>query len=101
MVRLTNTNRPEPKMTTTVQTTESPAVQMKRRPRNCPIVDHRFHALSDSELHYIAKDAWEAAKNMRGVSAEAEYKYIDQINDVGSVLGYRARGGKRFVLVAA
>ncbi len=81
--------------------TQTAPVQMKRRPKNCPIVDHRFHSLSDSELHYVAKDASEAAVNMRGVSEQAECKYLDQVNDVATVLHYRANGGKRFVLVAA
>lgn len=84
-------------MNATVQT--QPTAQLKRRPKNCPIVDHRFHSLSDAELRYVAKDASEAAVNMRGVSEQAECKYLDQVNNVATVLHYRSKGGKRFVVV--
>lgn len=33
------------------------------------------------ELHYIIKDAHEAALAMRGVDEKAELKYLDQLND--------------------
>ncbi len=59
-----------------------------------PIPGHPYHTKTNDELRYIAKDASEAAQNMRGVSPQAEGKYLDQVNDASTVLGYRARGGK-------
>lgn len=58
-----------------------------------PIPDSPYHKKSDAELHYIMRDANEAAQNMRGVNAQAEGKYLDQVNDAATVLGYRSRGG--------
>lgn len=59
-----------------------------------PIPNHPYHAKTEAELRYISKDAAEAARNMRGVNDKAEGKYLDQVNDAQTVLGYRARGGK-------
>ena len=36
---------------------------------------------TDAELHYIAQDAAEAARAMRGWNPQAEAKYLDQVND--------------------
>ncbi len=58
-----------------------------------PIPGHPYHMKSDAELHYIAKDAHEAAQAMQGHSPASENKYLDQVNDASTVLGYRARGG--------
>jgi hypothetical protein len=55
-----------------------------------PIKDHPYHKKSDAELQYILKDARAAADAMRGVNDQAEAKYLDQINDACTVLGYRA-----------
>jgi hypothetical protein len=55
-----------------------------------PIKDHPYHKKSDAELQYILKDARAAADAMRGVNKQAEAKYLDQINDACTVLGYRA-----------
>jgi hypothetical protein len=41
------------------------------------------------ELMYIVKDAEEAAEAMRGVSYEAECKYLDQVNDACTELHRR------------
>jgi hypothetical protein len=60
-----------------------------------PIKGHKYHTMSDAELRYIRKDAGEAAKNMRGMDDKAEGKYLDQINDADTVLGYRKRGGQK------
>lgn len=60
-----------------------------------PIPGHPYHQKSDAELRYIAKDAKEAAEAMRGHSPHAENKYLDQVNDAASVLGYRQRGGSQ------
>lgn len=69
-----------------------------RTPKNCPIADHDYHFKTDAELYFIQKDAYEAAKNMRGISEVAECKYLDQLNDASSVLYYRRQnGGKQFV----
>jgi hypothetical protein len=54
-----------------------------------PIPRHPYHNKSDAELSYILKDARAAAECMKGVSEAAEAKYLDQINDVCTVLGYR------------
>src|SRR5665647_669818 len=57
-----------------------------------PIAGHPYHTKTNDELQYIAKDASEAARAQRGMSSEG--KYLDQVNDASTVLGYRARGGK-------
>ena len=58
-----------------------------------PIPDHPYHLKTDAELHFIAKDAHEAAQAMQGHSSASENKYLDQVNDASTVLGYRGRGG--------
>jgi hypothetical protein len=60
-----------------------------------PLKGHPFHKKSDSELHYIRRDASEAAQAMRGHNPEAELKYLDQVNDAETVLHHRMHGGKR------
>ncbi|NDB69438.1 MAG: hypothetical protein EB015_15815 [Methylocystaceae bacterium] len=55
-----------------------------------PLKDHPYHKKTDAELEYIVKDARAAADAMRGVNEQAELKYIDQINDAFTVMGYRA-----------
>jgi hypothetical protein len=65
-------------------------IQMRK-----PIADHPYHLKSDAELKYIAKDAHEAAEAMRGFDPKAECKYLDQMNDVATVLFYRARLARR------
>ena len=57
-----------------------------------PIAGHPYHTKTNDELRYIAKDANAAAMAQRGMSSEG--KYLDQVNDASTVLGYRARGGK-------
>ena len=59
-----------------------------------PIPHHDYHRKTNLELEYILEDANQAAIAMRGVNADAEAKYLDQINDAATVLAYRARGGK-------
>jgi hypothetical protein len=55
---------------------------------------HRpLRSKSEAELRYILTDAREAADAMRGHDAAAEAKYLDQINDAATELGYR-RGSK-------
>lgn len=59
-----------------------------------PLAGHPFHTKTNDELQFIAKDASAAAKNMQGMgNAQAEGKYLDQVNDASTVLGYRQRGG--------
>ena len=58
-----------------------------------PIPGHDYHTKSDAELRFIQRDAHEAAQNMRDINPKAEGKYLDQVNDASTVLGYRARGG--------
>lgn len=62
-----------------------------------PIKGHPYHEKSHAELRYIMKDAHEASVAMRDHSPQAESKYLDQVNDAATVLGYRARGGERIV----
>jgi hypothetical protein len=59
-----------------------------------PLKGHGYHSKSDAELRYILKDANEAARNMKGMNDKAEGKYLDQVNDASTVLGYRKRGGQ-------
>lgn len=68
-----------------------------------PIPNSPYHKKTDDELRYIAKDAGEAARASQGMTAynptsgvreDTEGKYLDQVNDAASVLGYRARGGQ-------
>jgi len=54
-----------------------------------PIPSHPYHKKSDAELSYILKDAREAANAMRGWNDQAEAKYLDQVNDACTVMGYR------------
>jgi hypothetical protein len=60
-----------------------------------PLKGHGYHSKSDAELRYILKDANEAARNMKGMDSKAEGKYLDQVNDASTVLGYRKRGGQQ------
>jgi hypothetical protein len=62
------------------------------RVRGMPIAGHLYHTKTNDELHYIAKDASEAARAQRGMASEG--KYLDQVNDASTVLGWRSRGGK-------
>jgi hypothetical protein len=55
-----------------------------------PLADHPYHARTDAELHYIIKDASEAAKASQSMG-KLETKYNDQVNDAATVLGYRKR----------
>ena len=67
-----------------------------------PLEGHPYHQKTDAELRYIAKDAGQAAQASRGLSAynptngpreDTEGKYLDQMNDASTVLGFRQRGG--------
>jgi hypothetical protein len=67
-----------------------------------PLQGHPFHTKTNDELRFIAKDANAAANATRGMSLydpnshfrqDTEGKYLDQVNDASTVLGYRARGG--------
>jgi hypothetical protein len=68
-----------------------------------PIPGHPYHAKTSDELRYIIKDASEAERATRGMSAynpnsgkreDTAGKYSDQVNDAATVLAYRDRGGK-------
>jgi hypothetical protein len=52
-----------------------------------------YRKKSDAELHYIMKDAAEAAECMKGMDPKAEAKYLDQVNDAATEL-YRRRNLK-------
>lgn len=58
-----------------------------------PLRGHPYHKKPNEHLHYIIKDAGEAAENMKGHNEKAENKYRDQVNDAHTVLGYRKRHG--------
>lgn len=60
---------------------------MTKRPAK-PIPAHAFHGKTVTELLFIARDAGEAARALRGEVAEG--KYLDQVNDACSVMYYRA-----------
>lgn len=53
------------------------------------IQNKRFWDLSNASLHYVIKDAHEAAQNMRDIDPVAEGKYLDQVNDASTVLAWR------------
>ena len=57
--------------------------------RTKPLKGHPYHEKTEAELRFIIKDAREAVENMRNFDANAECKYLDQINDAASVLAYR------------
>ncbi len=61
-----------------------------------PLHGHLYHAKSDAQLRYIIKDAGEAAICMRGVSVEAECKYLDQVNDACTVINWRREQANQF-----
>jgi len=57
-----------------------------------PLEGHPYHNKSNEELRYISKDAAEAARAMKDAGNEsAESKYLDQVNDAQTVLGFRNR----------
>jgi hypothetical protein len=58
-----------------------------------PLKDHPYHQKTNNELRYVVKDASEAAKAVQGHDTKAESKYLDQVNDASSILGYRKRVG--------
>lgn len=70
------------------------------RGRHVPLPGHAYHGKTDAELRYIIKDAGEAARASRGLTSynpnsgkreDTEGKYLDQVNDASTVLGYRSR----------
>ncbi len=63
----------------------------ERRGGGMPLQGHPYHQKTNDELRYIAKDASAAAIAGRGLSSEG--KYLDQVNDASTVLGFRQRGG--------
>lgn len=62
-----------------------------------PLKGHPYHEKDDAALKFIAKDAHEAAQAMKDHDPKAESKYLDQVNDAHTVMGYRQKGGKRVV----
>lgn len=65
---------------------------MTRKPKK-PLPGHPYHSKSADELRFIIRDAGAAANAMRGHDAKAEGKYLDQVNDANTILGWRARTG--------
>lgn len=58
-------------------------------------MNNRYSNKSPAELHYIIKDAGEAARNMRGLDSAAECKYLDQVNDAATELYRRQQAAKK------
>jgi hypothetical protein len=56
-----------------------------------PISGHPYHSKTNDQLHFIIRDAGEAAKAMKNHNPQAESKYLDQQNDAATVLGFRKR----------
>ena len=67
-----------------------PRAPRARSERGMPLRGHRYHTLTDDSLHFIIKDAGEAAVLAKGMqNLDAEGKYLDQMNDARTVLFYR------------
>jgi len=64
---------------------------LKEARYSTPLLHHPYHKKSDAELHYIIKDAGEAAKAVQSHDPKAEAKYLDQVNDASTILGHRKR----------
>lgn len=58
-----------------------------------PLDGHKYHEKTDAELKYIIKDAGEAADAMKDHDSNAHQKYLDQILDAETVLGWRKTHG--------
>jgi hypothetical protein len=65
-----------------------------------PLKGHHYHTLPNASLYYIIRDAGLAANAMRGHDEKAECKYLDQVNDANTILGWRARTGNGYDLPA-
>lgn len=65
---------------------ESPVAEIGYKPND-------YSKKTHAELHYIIKDAGEAAKNMKGMNSKAESKYLDQVNDASTELYKRKKAG--------
>lgn len=74
---------------------EDDEIDLEEGRKATPLKGHPYHEKSDDELHYIIKDAGEAARAGRGLSSEG--KYLDQVNDAATVLYHRRNGGKQIV----
>ena len=61
---------------------------MTRRPT---LTNRAYWGKTDAELHYILRDASEAAQHMKGLDPQAEAKYLEQVCDASTVLGCRRR----------
>lgn len=55
------------------------------------LTNQTYFSKSDAELHFILRDAFEAAAAVRGHDSHAEAKYLEQINDASTVLHSRQR----------
>lgn len=65
---------------------------------NLQLVHSHYWRKPDAHLHFIMQDASEAAKNAAEMGdLHTECKYLDQINDASTVLGWRRRKGVRVV----
>lgn len=62
--------------------------------KGMPIADHPYHEKTSNSLHFIMRDAHEAATNAHAMGdSKGEGKYLDQINDAATVLNYRRSNG--------
>ena len=64
---------------------------LKTLKEGIPLAGHPYHSKTDAELHYIIKDAGEAAVAMKDHSPKSEAKYLDQVNDASTVLHHRKK----------
>lgn len=60
--------------------------------RKLYLTNQHFVTKTPAELLYILRDAREAADAMRGWNAEAEAKYLEQLDDAATVLATIRRG---------
>ena len=60
-----------------------------------PLKGHQYHTYTNGQLKYVIQDAHEAAQAMKDHDPKAEAKYLDQMNDAHTILGYRNHGGKQ------
>ena len=50
-----------------------------------------YSTKTEAELYFIMRDAAEAFQAVRGTDAEAESKYLDQVNDAATELHRRIK----------
>lgn len=59
-----------------------------------PIPSSPFHRYDASQLAFAQADAHLAAEAMKNVDPVAEAKYLDQVNDIATIIAWRKRTGR-------